>query len=241
MQSLTQIFLSFILTSSILTASGQYKLDENWIQNDPSSWYLSNSGLENNGILIGERADIKIVTRSSHQFFLTNQWTTGEITFRGIRYDSIHLLYDIYEDKVFIYHPTGYIYHNEPIEPIQSQVSEFNLSGHHFVRMNNEKNNSSDFYEDLYDGESLDFLAFRYKKKEINRTVDFERADKHYFYYQDTFYPYRSRVSLYRLFPEDKKTIRNFIRTNHLSVKPKNEGDCIKLMRFVDLQIIKRQ
>ena len=58
-------------------------------------------------------------------YFLTESFSTGSVSYNGLNYEQVPLLYDIVRDEVVVRHPTGF-----PIALIKEKIDSFSFSGH---------------------------------------------------------------------------------------------------------------
>ena len=232
------LIVLFLLLIQCLSVKAQYKLESSAFLADSKSWYDANLGLNNSGILNGEYLEVKRISTGSHQFFKSEEWYPGEIIYRGQLFDSIYMTYDVDRDVLLIRHPTSYIYHNQAIKPIQTQVRAFELRGSLFEYIQEPVgNNPPGFYEILKRGEEISLLVKRHKKTVIDRTIEFEVEDFYYFSYDSTYHRIKRKGSIIRVFKNYKSAIKSFISNRNLKIAPGNDTDIIELMSYIDQQM----
>lgn len=227
------ILLFFLIVSTDISA--QYALAKFDLEGDIRQWYDDNLGLDKSGILNGEYGDIQRQSRDSHQFFGRDQWLVNTITYRGERYDSIYLRYDIERDLVLIRHPTSYRYHAQPIKLIQDEIETFEVDGHQFRRYNHDiLSYPPGFFDELYLGNKINLLCKRIKITETNQTLIYVSEDKLILEREGEYYRVKNKGSILRLFKPYKQEIKTFIQEQNLNINRENEYDFIALVRFCD-------
>lgn len=229
---------TLLMASSIFTASAQYALDANALTKAPYSWYDQKIDLQNSGLVNGEYAEIRRISKSSHQFYQSDSWSVGTIFFRGQLFDSVYMTYDVNRDLLLIRHPTQYVFHNQAIKPIQQHISSFDIFGHHFVRM--ESGDLKGFYDELYIGKHLKLIAKRHKKSVVERSVEYELDERLYFFYNGTYHQLKNKSSIIKVLSNYKKEIKGFVRNQNLLIKRGHDQDCIKLIEFLDEKLTEK-
>ncbi|MFY0608453.1 MAG: hypothetical protein JXR10_17165 [Cyclobacteriaceae bacterium] len=212
----------------------QYSL-ENFDINDPNGWYDQQIGRDHSGILQGEYQEIKYISKTTHQFFHLSSWQANTISFTGQVYDSIYLFYDIYKDQLIIQHPSELIYFGLGIKPIQQNVDWFTLDGHFFRNYSTPISNlGKGFFDELFIGETVNLLAKRSKMIKTDNDIQFTNIDKLVIGIDGNYKRFNRKSSLWKIFPEYKKQIKGYIRSNNLSISKDNESELIMLTRYCD-------
>lgn len=234
MRPLTCI-IAITLTLSVTGISAQYKLDARQLKLDPYAWLDQQNDQQNSGIVNGEYYEIKRISKHSHQFFGDDSWVLGEIIFRDQLFDSVYMTYDIHSDLLLIRHPTQYIYHNQPIKPVQEQISSFQILEHQFIRIDEQKLNG--FYDLLFSGQNLRLVVKRHKQTYVENSVEFEPDNRYYLHKDGNYLPLKRKSSILKIFPGNKKDIKTFINRNRLDIRPGNDSDYIRIIDYLDSQI----
>ena len=109
-----------------------------------------------------------------HQYFGEDYWEKGEITYEGQKFDSIFLMYDIYNDQIILEHfnSSGSI---SPIKLYNPNVNSFYLQGHRFIRLGEDSISGlkEGFYDELYLGKNLSIYVQRQKQiAKVDQTND---------------------------------------------------------------------
>lgn len=225
-----------------LKSNAQHSLEGLDLDGDVYQWYDNALGLEKSGVVLGAYQEINRQSRNSHQFFMGDLWLSNPIRYRGQVYDSIFLLYDIYDDILIIRYPEKLQYYSQPIKLLQDQVDWFKLAGHTFKYYpNGILQVSPGFFDQLYVGDHFDLIAKRIKQVQIeNTSVIYVSSDKYIIRCKDEYHRFRRKGSILKLFKGQKREIRQFIKQKGLSIKPGNDQDLVLLARFCD-ELLKNQ
>jgi hypothetical protein len=157
----------------------------------------------------------------------------GSLTFDGLDYASVPLLFDLVRDQLIITDPKGQL-----LSLYGDKVQRFNIGHHRFVRLNVE--GAPDFYEVLRTSR-ISFLTRHYKKIEekIDNAVlqHFITARDYYFLEIDgQYHSFNSEKSLLHLLEDKKKTVRQFIRSQNIHYNEDPETATIKIIDFYNQQ-----
>ncbi len=171
-------------------------------------------------------------------YFKSGDFTTGWVSYKGRKYDSLKLLYDITRNQLVTLYPNN-IYSII----IQNQfVDSFSLSGHTFIALEEDhKQNlyNSGFYDLLYDGK-VRFLG-RYVESLLTiiqgdiLVTKFIKHDRFYIYKNGLYYLVSKKKDVYRVFGDKLRELKRTMRRNHIKLKRKNfETAMVKVTSFYD-------
>jgi hypothetical protein len=159
----------------------------------------------------------------------------GSLTFDGIDYTNIPLLFDLVRDQLIITDPKGQL-----LSLYGDKIQRFTIGHHHFLRLNIES--APDFYELVRPGR-VSFLVHRSKK--IEEKIESDAALLHHFitihdaYFLDIngqYHPFFSEKSLLQLLDDKKKPIRQFMRSQKIHYNDDPEIAVIKIIDFYNQQ-----
>ncbi|MEO8823258.1 MAG: hypothetical protein ABI366_06745 [Ginsengibacter sp.] len=171
-------------------------------------------------------------------FFKSGDFSRGWVNYKGRKYDSLQLLYDItrnqlvtlYPDKVFSI-------------IIQNQfVDSFFLQGHTFIALEEDhKQNlyNSGFYDLLYNGKTQ-LLARRAETLLTVIQVDvlvtkFINHTHYYIHKNGLYYLVSNKKDVYHVFEDNIRDLKRRMRRNHIKLRRKNfETALIKVTAFYD-------
>lgn len=174
----------------------------------------------------------------THTLFLNNQYTLGSISFDGIHYKDINIMYDLTIDGLILlnFDKVG------GLIVFPHRVDYFKLHQHIFINIQpdslNIKNISSGYYDLLVDGK-MSFLAKRVKK--IQETTNHEKVkrvvyqqDKYFLLKDEFFYAIKNKKDLLKQLKDSHDQNQEFIKNNKLKFKKKKEESMIQLVKFYE-------
>ena len=163
----------------------------------------------------------------------------GRISYHGMVYDSVLLRFDQLRQRVVVLSPGGLVF----CVPDQDYIDWFEMDGHRYVR---DPEDNTRYASLLSDGETNGIRLYYIKWKELNgykklvgerRTVTTLRTEDHYTLMMPDgeMYHVKRASDVARLFPEQKKQIRQFVRQNHLSFsKRERENSLVKVVESIN-------
>jgi hypothetical protein len=171
-------------------------------------------------------------------YFETGNFSDGWVNYKGIKYNSLKLIYDIVRNDLVILSP-------DKISPIIAQnqfVDSFSLLGHTFIALQEDhKQNlyNSGFYDLLYNG-NIQFLERRVKslnpKIQGNIMVTQFISRNHFYIHKGgLYYLVSNKKDVYRLFNDKIHELKKLMRKNHIKLRHKTfEPDMVKVTAFYD-------
>jgi hypothetical protein len=171
------------------------------------------------------------------QFFLTNTFLKGSVTFNGRRFNNLDLKYDIANDELILS-----IESYPVISMNKEKVDSFSLVyGNRNYLIINTGTDSSDvlrgYVNVLYDGPSSLFV--KYTKKIQPLAVDgrydlFFQEHRIYLKKGKEIVPVAGKRKLLKLLEDKKREIRNYIKSNNLRLMQKDPGTFIPVLKYYD-------
>jgi hypothetical protein len=186
-----------------------------------------------------EYADYAHLLRNGHPFYGDNKLKIGTISYHGIRYRDVPILYDIVYDQVII----GDYYHIFKIILTGQLIDRFTIEGHSFIRLTDSITPGMPkvgFYEELYAGR---VTLIKKETKQIQEDLnDGDRAQRfiegtdssYWLRMGNVYYPVNHNKSLLATLKDKKKELRRFIRSNNLSMRKDRENTLIKVAAWYD-------
>ena len=159
----------------------------------------------------------------------------GSLTFDGLDYTGVPLLFDLVRDQLIITDPKGQL-----VSLYGDKVQRFTIGHHRFFRLNIE--GTPDFYELVGPGR-VSFLVHRSKK--IEEKIESDAALLHHFitihdsYFLNIngqYHPFYSEKSLLQLLDDKKKPIRQFMRSQNIKYNDDPERAVIKIIDYYNQQ-----
>jgi len=171
------------------------------------------------------------------QFLFSRDFLPGTVIMRGRTYPDVMILYDIYKDEILTpYEPVGILQLNK--EMVDSFSIIFRNKKYSFARMQDSIASGLNGYCNvIYDGRTK--LIVKYLKK-IEKLEAKGENDKFYqltriYLVKDAIiYPVTGKNDLIKVYREDKKAIRDFIKKNNLMISKDNPESFIPVLVFTD-------
>ena len=175
---------------------------------------------------------------TGHSFFSTNQEIQGSIMYDGVLYRKVPMRYDIMSDVVVMQHPESTIY----FKLVSEKIKLFTLANHTFVRLEADSLGNSPirtgFYDLLADGQ-VKVLAKRTKTAQekaqsTGMTGQFDEHERYFVKKGLNYHQVKSKNSVINLFPEQKKELQKYARSNKLNFRKGRELSIVKLVQFYE-------
>jgi hypothetical protein len=172
-----------------------------------------------------------------HPYFMDSAWKNGSVVYDGLSYRNVPMMYDLVKDELVILH-----YNNvQKLTLLSEKIKEFNLQGHHFVRIEKDTQNKESlpvgFYDRLYNDHSV-VLARRTKIIEEKITTVVERfitAHDHYYVQKDgVFHEVHSYGNLIAILKDHAREIKQYLRKNRIRYGKNRENAIIKAVAYYD-------
>lgn len=112
-----------------------------------------------------------------HPYFLSPEWRPGSITYEGLRYDNVHLIYDLVNGKIL----THQFNTLTKIELILDKIKDFTIEDHSFVYVSGKdslgKLLPNGFYDRLSSGPASVYVR---RKKEVLENLSSGKVVREY-------------------------------------------------------------
>jgi hypothetical protein len=175
-----------------------------------------------------------------HQFFAEDYWEQSEIVYDGQYFDSVYLMYDIYNDLILLEHfnSNGLL---SPIKLHNPKISSFTIQGYSFVKLEKDtiSGKPNGFYNEIFLGDRIAFYVLR--KKEISKSNDinsvqeiFTEKDKYYFKLGEVFYQIRKKGKILKVLADHKKEIKGFMKSNLLLYRQNPERVLTEVAQYYE-------
>jgi hypothetical protein len=174
-------------------------------------------------------------------FFVSGDMRIGTLTYNGIIYDHVPMIYDLVLGIVVINDPMRVF----KISLIMDLVDSFNIADHPFIRLRDSLNPSAPrngYYERLYQREGGFTLLKKEKKTYIQNMVVSSDNIQNYINYSvayylkkgNTYYSINSKKALYAVLKDRKPDVKKFIRKNSLNWRQDKESLILKVVSWYD-------
>ena len=162
-------------------------------------------------------------------YFNSPRSTIGSVTFDGIDYTGIPLLYDVVRNELIVTDPKG-----ELLSLYSDKIQQFFIGSYHFLRLNIE--GSPDFYEVFRAGP---FSLMVHRSKLIKEKIENDALQRiitnHDSWFLDIngqYHPFSSENGLLHLLGDKEKTIRQFMRSENIQYIEGPERAAIMLIAY---------
>ena len=183
-------------------------------------------------LISGDLYQPTISISGGHPFFLNPDWKKGSVVIDGIQFDNLLLRYDISSNKLLLNTRNITSLNLQLILKINN-ISYFKMDDHSFRTLpGKNKFYDSYFCEVLAQGEINLFLLRSKKLKIIGSDLNYSYQTNQFEYLvlNEKVFRYRGRRTLFKLLPELKTELRDFIKTNRLRYRAIKHDDLVKLI-----------
>lgn len=165
--------------------------------------------------------------KGNHNYFLTNLFQKGTITYRNQLFTNVKIKYDLNQDQIILNIRNQE--RNISIIPEKKLITNFAIKNINFINVENHG-----FLEQIFTSTSFSLLKKHFKTKKQNREkgyiyYTFKKEVNYFFSFNNTYYQIKSKKSFVQSFPNKKKTISNFYKKNQYLLKNDYDNFLIKL------------
>jgi hypothetical protein len=168
-------------------------------------------------------------------------WEPGKVTYDGIVYKNVPMMYDVYKDIVIVLLYNKFSMFNL----VSNRVHDFSFSNHYFIRIDADQVNSEEtglttgFYDQLYGGK-IWILAKR--KKTIQNSsnavaapeTNFVENNEYYLRKGNTYYKIGSKGSVLKVLKDKKRELQQFLKQNSINYSDNPEDAMVKMASYYD-------
>ena len=169
-------------------------------------------------------------------------WEPGEVTYDGILYKNVPMMYDVYKDALVVL-----LYNKFTMYTLlKSRVHDFSFPNHHFVRLdadsisNGKSGIISGYYDQLYGGK-IEVLARRSKsiQNSSNSSVlapetFFVPTNDYYLRKGNIYYKIGSKSSILNVLKDKKSELQQYLKTNKIKYNANPEDAMAKIAAYYD-------
>ncbi len=163
----------------------------------------------------------------------------GNVTYDGILYRNVPLLYDIYKDLLVSRTENGLFLYTL----LNEKVDKFDLLGHHFINLPTADTNnviSPGFYDELYANNQIQLLVKRKKvfQEDFHGTSGDKMSftvlinDKYYLKKDNLYYKVGSSGSFLNVLSDKKNELKKYLKDNNIKYKSDPEQAMILLAKY---------
>lgn len=164
--------------------------------------------------------------------YLYDDTINGNVKYSGNLYEDVPLDYDLSTDQVITSYPYG-----SKIQLVREKVEYFEISGHHFVRLNNDKVPEG-FYDVLYDGKMKFYvrrqknLVLKISGKEAQNL--FEDKIRYYIVKDGFYHTVKSKKSVMNLLSDRKKELKRMLKQQGIKFGQSRELAITRLLEHYE-------
>lgn len=161
----------------------------------------------------------------------------GQITYEGRVFPRIDIIYNTSENLLLIRNSKMEKDGERSLLIDQTKIDSFTIHNDKFLHFNHAKVGQRGFYKLIMRGGNIECFGKETKMGQPKGSVyEFNENTNFYIRYKNQVHIYRQASSLYKIFPNQKKEIRRFIRDNLLfTVSRKNkESFLIAVLNYCD-------
>lgn len=166
----------------------------------------------------------------------TIQLVNGNITYFGISYKNVPLIYDLALRQLItlLYDKTT------KFAFLSEGVSSFDLYGHHFIRLiPDEVNKKMDvgFYDELYNSSKLQLLVKRTKSGQFESLTGkrvYYSQNSYYIKKGATYHSVGTKGQILNLLNDKKKELKKYLKDNGIDYSDNKERAMVMLLAYYD-------
>lgn len=176
------------------------------------------------------------VINKGDPFFKSTYFDTGAVFYNNVLYENVPLTYDIVMEELLIRDPTN----NYIIRLNNERVGWFIISGHTFIRLNQDNANNgallTGFYDLLYEGKTSFYKrGLKIVKENLSFSERYIVESNEYFIKKNNqYYTVKNKGSLLLIMNNKKKEVEQFIKKNRLNFRKNREEALRKLVAYYD-------
>jgi len=172
---------------------------------------------------------------AGHPYYFDTEWKLGSVVLEGIKYDSLLLRYDICSNQLIL---NTVNITNSYLQLVlkKEHIDSFYIDGHLFRQYPKIQAQSDiQFCEVLASGK-IDFFLVKSKRLRVTpgglSDYVYQARLLKTLQLNDELFPYRGRRTLYKLFPELKSQIRDFIQREQLRYRRITLEEHLELINY---------
>jgi len=171
------------------------------------------------------------------QFLFSKKFLPGTVIMRGKTYPDVMILYDIFKDEILTpYKPVGILQLNK--EMVDSFSIIFRNESYRFIKMHDSTNSDlNGYFNVLYKGKTTLYVKYSKKIEKLEAKGEnnkFYQLTRIYLLKDSLFYPLTGKNDLIKIYDEDKKAVRDFIKKNQLRISKNDPESFLPVLRFMD-------
>lgn len=171
---------------------------------------------------------------TGYAYLDSNFYQQGTVYYDKLRFHDVPLKYDLYTDKLIVRHFNNYL--NIILQ--SERLDSFSIGNRHFVhdtlRISPQPKG---FYEVLYNGNTTLYVKrIKLLQETVTDHIEREFIEKNYYFVKlnGQWKSIKSRRGLFHTFPDQAKTIRQWLRKNRIIFRKDREKAILGAVKLVD-------
>ena len=169
------------------------------------------------------------------EFLIEDKWYKADIKVNDIHFKNVDVKYDIYNDNLLVnyYNKRIIILNKENIEAFTLYTGDRNL----FFINEKGRNGLDGYYQVIYEGDIRLLKKWRKKRAQFvieARYDEFQPDNVLIFVKDQEIYQVKNRRKLLRIFGDNKREIRSFIRQENIHLDPEKPESIVPVLEFFD-------
>ena len=240
---MSNVFVKFSIVVIALLLFRYQSISQDLVADSSIAGYKSAVTYYNNSLLEelhlfngGESKDYTYSFSEGMPYFITNNWSAGNVNYDGKLYENVSILYDVVMDQLIC------LYFNKisRVTLLKEKVSGFSVLGHSFIHLKPEDLHSSSltpgFYDQLYKGK-ISLFARRTKNIQTSfKQTGAERKvfskNEYFIHKENEYYTVRNKRSFLGSLTDKKKELQQYIRQNRLNFRKDPENTMTKTIAY---------
>ncbi|MEA1878522.1 MAG: hypothetical protein U9N86_16905 [Bacteroidota bacterium] len=181
---------------------------------------------------------------AGHPFFFDPAWKSGSVVLDGIQFDNLQIRYDINSNQLIL-NTVGITGSYIQLILKKNQISSFNIGNHAFRPYPGTMPLTGVQFCEILASGKVDFLLVKTKRLKVaadgSSDYVYQSSQMKTLQMNDELIRYRGRRTLYKLFPELKAQLRNFIKNEHLKYRRISLEGHVKLISFCNSLLLEEE
>lgn len=203
--------------------------------NSALSFYAASQGEHAELYTGSEYTGLRYPLFKDHPFFLSDSAVRATIYYSGMAYAGIPMWYDLVNDMVIVLNEFG----NVRIVLQSSKVRDFDLAGHHFVRVDSVGTIPAGFYDQRYRGASTLLVK---RSKNATQIIDEMKPktavrannDLYYVVKDGDIHRFRKAAAIKKILEDKRREIQQYMKANKIRFSRDREGSMVKVLAYYD-------
>jgi hypothetical protein len=186
-------------------------------------------------LVSGDYYQPKMSISDGHPFFISPEWKKGSVILDGTQFDNLLLKYDVSSNEIILNTKTLATYSLQMVLK-KKHISSIEMGGRYFRPFTEKfQSDSSFFCEVLVRGE-IEYLLLKSKYLSVVSggisKYKYLTNQAEYLQINDSLYRYHGRRTLFKLFPQIKSELRDYLKAKNLKYTNLKIDDTVRLVTY---------